>query len=105
MPDSPFQGGGRGFESLSAHQSSGALPRPAENRCSDEQAFATVGGVERSCLHCREPVSFEKAPAWARCGCCGFRQRVTATGAFRWPAVGSAAQAWARSLGVDRPDV
>jgi hypothetical protein len=76
-----------------------------ENRCPAEQAFATVAGMERSCLHCREPVSYDRAPAWARCGSCGLRQRVTAGGAFRWPAVGSAAQAWARSLGVDRPDV
>ena len=55
--------------------------------------------MERDCPHCRQPVTFD------RCGTCGLRQRVTAGGAFRWPAVGSAAQAWARSLGVDRPDV
>ena len=61
--------------------------------------------MEHDCLHCRQPVTVDRVPAWARCGGCGLRQRVTAGGAFRWPAMGSAAQAWARSLGVDRPDV
>jgi hypothetical protein len=61
--------------------------------------------MEGSCLHCREPVAFERAPTWARCGTCGLRQRVTASGGFRWPALGSAARGWARSLGADRPDV
>jgi hypothetical protein len=60
--------------------------------------------MERSCLHCRQPVTVDRAPAWARCGTCGLGQRVAA-GAFRWPALGSAAQAWARSLGIGRPDV
>ena len=62
--------------------------------------------MERACLDCREPVSFDdRLPAWARCGSCGLRQRATAAGAFRWPAPGPAAQGWARSLGVGRPDV
>jgi hypothetical protein len=62
--------------------------------------------MERSCLDCREPVSFEdRLPAWGRCGSCGLRQRATARGASRWPALGPAAQGWARSLGVGRPDV
>jgi hypothetical protein len=61
--------------------------------------------MERECLHCREPVTVDRAPAWARCGSCGLHQRVSATAGFRWPALRSAAQAWGRSLGVDRPDV
>jgi hypothetical protein len=61
--------------------------------------------VERSCLDCREPVTFDRPPAWTRCGSCGLRQRVTAGGAVRWPAGGAAAQGWGRSLGVGRPDV
>jgi hypothetical protein len=61
--------------------------------------------MERDCLQCRQPVTVDRTPADARCGACGLRQRVTATGAFRWPALGSAASAWARSLGGDRPDV
>ena len=79
--------------------------RPSKIRCPANRRSLRSPAMERSCLHCREPVTFERAPAWTRCGSCGLRQRVTTGGAFRWPALGSAAQAWARSLGVDRPDV
>ena len=74
----------------------------------DEHPFATVVAMEGSCQHCEEPVASERddrATTWARCGSCGQRQRVSAAGGFRWPALGSDARAWARSLGADRPDV
>ena len=70
--------------------------------------------MEGSCQHCEEPVAFrrddrddrdDRPATWARCGTCGLRQRVTASTGFRWPALGAAARGWARSLGVDRPDV
>ena len=86
-----------------SHGPEGLLPAEMQGPANGRSLPSVA--VERSCLDCREPVTVDRVPAWARCGSCGLHQRVTAAGALRWPATGSAAQAWARSLGVDRPDV